>query len=321
MQYGELITRSFTIVWRHRYIWLLAILGGADVGTLSFNGNTGLQTINPGRAQQVGQFLQQNLGLVVAIILVLLVLALAWFLLSCVTTGALVRASAEHDAERPFGLRWAWRTGLGHFWSILGLKLLQILVVLAALVVVSVLILLGVLLLAGNQPGGGVALVVAGVLFLLLLIPFGILAGIVFIIATRSVVLEQRRVGAALRRSLSLLQARFGRTLLVWLLQVALSIGAGIVLAVPVLILLGIAAGLTFGAAANGGATAAVAVGVPFGLLLLVLLIVVAGVAGAYLSTYWTLAFRRLELDPPPRPAAWPVYPPYPPPAGYPPRP
>src|SRR5215831_13735216 len=41
MQYGELITRSFAIVWRRRYLWLLAILGGADVtsgGQLNFSG-------------------------------------------------------------------------------------------------------------------------------------------------------------------------------------------------------------------------------------------------------------------------------------------
>ncbi|MBO0683321.1 MAG: hypothetical protein J2P45_09215 [Candidatus Dormibacteraeota bacterium] len=324
MQYGELITRSFTIAWRHRYLWLLAILGGADVGSCSpFRGNTGTQTFNPGTPQQVGQFLQQNLGLVLAAILVALVLALAWFLLSCVTTGALVRASAEHDAERPFGLGWAWRTGLGNFWSILGLKLIQVLLTLAALAVVSALVLFGVLLIIGIPPGGasgtqagGVALVVAGAFLLVVLIPLSILAGIVFIVATRSVVLEQRRVGAALRRSLGLLRDRFGRTLLVWLLQVALSIGAGIVLAVPLLIVGGIAAGVIGGAAAGGGTSAAVVAGVPFGLLVLVLLIVVVGAVNAYFSTYWTLAFRRLELDPPPQAVAWPGYPPSPP-AGY----
>ena len=44
-----------------------------------------------------------------AIAVVLLLFSLAWMLLSSVTVGALVRAAAEHDAERPFSFGPAWR--------------------------------------------------------------------------------------------------------------------------------------------------------------------------------------------------------------------
>jgi hypothetical protein len=271
----------------------------------------------PGTRQpppQVAQFFQDNAGLVAAIIVIALLVAVAWFLLSCVTAGALVRASAEHDAERPFGLGPAWRAGLGTFWPILALRLLGLAVGLVALVLVGLLALLGYLAYAGGQGGLLAVIVVVGVLFVIALIPFGILAGIVLILATRSAVLEQRRPIAALGRSLHLLGDRLGRTLLVWLIQLALSIGVGI----AVLLVLGIVAallgGLVLAAGLAAGQGAAVVVGVPVGLVLLAALILVGGVTGSYFSTYWTLAFRRLELDAPPQAAPGP-------PAAYPPQP
>src|SRR5437016_9101677 len=122
MQYGQLISRSLSIVWRRRYLWLLAILGGADVGggfgtsfpnPSTFRGGApGATTAGGGvMPAPAGQFLVDYSGLVVAIVAIALVVALGWFLLSCVTTGALIRASAEHDAERPFALGSAWRAG------------------------------------------------------------------------------------------------------------------------------------------------------------------------------------------------------------------
>ena len=70
-----------------------------------------------------------------------------------------------------------------------------------------------------------------------------------------------------------------------------------------------LAAALVVAAAVTGGAGAAVAVAIPLGVLAVVVLTVAGGLASGYLSTYWTLAFRRLELEAP-RPAPWPAYPP-----------
>src|SRR5262245_8493008 len=154
MQYGELITRSFQIVWRHRYLWLLAILGGADLNQAGFNASYSQSTQTAGSyPAQVTQFLHDHLGVILAGVSLAVVFALVYFLLSCVTTGALVRASAEHDAERPFGFGLAWRVGLGRFWSILGLRLLGILIVLVILAVLVLLALFGFLAYQAGQSG------------------------------------------------------------------------------------------------------------------------------------------------------------------------
>jgi hypothetical protein len=53
---------------------------------------------------------------------------------------------------------------------------------------------------------------------------------------------------------------------------------------------------LAVAATAGGGAAA---------LVLASMSLVVGGVVGSYFSTYWTLAFRRMEVDAP-QPMAWP---------------
>jgi hypothetical protein len=328
MQYGELITRSFAIAWRRRYLWLLAILGGADVtsgGQLNFSGvgnafngagtpsGTGAPaTGSPAGLQDavntVGRFLQDNLGAIVLVGVVLLVVAVAWWLLSCVTTGALVRAAAEHDAERPFGPGLAWRTGVGTFWAILGLRLLGLLWTIVVLGTIAGVVVLGVSAYLGNQAAALGAIVTVGLLLAAVLVLASIPVGIAFILATRAAVLEQRGPLSALGRGFGLLWSRIGRVLLVWLLQVALALAAGLGLAVvliPVVLVLG-AVVVTAGVAAGPGA--AIVAAIPLALLLFAALVVLGAVIGVYLSAFWTLAFRRLEIDAP-RPVAWPQAP------------
>ena len=52
-----------------------------------------------------------NVSLVVAVAVLVVLLTVALFVLTAVCEGALVRASAEHDADRPFNLGLAWRCG------------------------------------------------------------------------------------------------------------------------------------------------------------------------------------------------------------------
>jgi hypothetical protein len=326
MQYGELITRAFSIVWRHKYLWLLAILGGADVGTgggfggnfsgvgNSFNGGGSPSGTGPNgspaglqdAASAFGQFLQDNVGLVVLVGLLAVVVVVAWWLLSCVTIGALVRATAEHDAERPFGLGLAWRTGLGTFWAILGLRLLGLLWTVLVLGVIALLVVLGLVSYANGQGGALALLVTIGLLLVVVLVLASIVVGIAFILGTRAVVLEQRGPVSALGRGFELLRSRLGRVLLVWLLQVGLGLAAGIGLLIVLIPFFLLGTAVVVGVGVAGGVGAAVVVATPLVLLLAAVGLVLGGVVGAYLSTYWTLAFRRMEVDAPRPVAAWP---------------
>jgi hypothetical protein len=307
MQYGEIISRSFTIMWRHRYLWLLAVLGGADVGSGGFTGGNpasiGNLVNNSSGAPDPRQFLQDNLVPIVVIAILVLLFFLAIFILSCVTTGALVRASAEHDAERPFGLGMAWRAGVGTFWPILLLRLIGLLWAVVVVAVIGTFVVLGLATYASGSSAALAGVISLGILAGIALVVLSIPVGLAFILATRAIVLEQLGAVAGLVRGFQLLRARLGRTLLAWLVQVAVGVGAGIIVGIVLLIAFGIAAVPIVAAYFAAGIGAAVLVGIPVGLVVLAIILLVTAVNGAYFSTFWTLAFRRLELEVPPGPA------------------
>jgi hypothetical protein len=94
----------------------------------------------------------------------------------------------------------------------------------------------------------------------------------------------------------------------VWLLQVALAIAGGLGLAIVFIPVVLLALAVFVGAVVAGGLGAAVVAVIPLAVLLVALGVVAGGLLGAYLSAYWTLAFRRVELEPPP-PAVTPQMP------------
>jgi hypothetical protein len=306
MPYWQLVTGSFAIAWRHKYLWLLAIFAG-EGGESGFNysgpppGTSPSQTAPNFSAipQQVQSWLGQHAGLVLAVIVLSILLAIALFVLSAVCEGALVRASAEHDADRPFGLGLAWRTGVATMWIIIRFRLLLIALGLPVLIIVIALIAGFVAAIVNHSVGVAVIIGLLGFLVLVAAIVYGIYLSFLDRLGTRAAVLEGRGAGASLARGHRLLVKRMGRVLLVWLLSIAVSfvvgVCAGIVLGV--LSLPAIGAGI---ATYSGGSPAfwlVIAVSVP---IVLAAGLVVGGFVGAQSSTYWTLAFRRLELEQPP---------------------
>jgi hypothetical protein len=112
------------------------------------------------------------------------------------------------------------------------------------------------------------------------------------------VVLEQIGAAAALGRGYTLLRRRLGRVLLVWLLSVAVGIALGICVAIVGAILVLPAGVIAFGAYASGSSTWWLVI-VLAALILLPIFLVISAFLAAQTSTYWTLAFRRLEIDQP----------------------
>jgi hypothetical protein len=312
MQYGEVLTRSFRIAWRNRYLWFLAVLAG-EAGAGGGGGGSGGNRIGgPGDGggapdpadvlQTVLDWVGAHLALIIAVGIILLAVWLVLFVISCIAAGALVRAAAEHDAERPFGLGPAWRAGAAAFWRILGLRLIELAAVLAVLAVFGGLVVVLIMSIV-NENGGGVALAISlGLLLLLVFIPVAIFFGVLMRLALRSIVLELQGPVAAIRLAFALIFRRFGRVAVTWLISVAVGIAAGLAVTAVLVIVALPFVGLFLAALAAGSKEVMVA-DLVLGLLVLLAAALVAGGAyGAFISSYWTLAFRRLDLDPVPAP-------------------
>jgi hypothetical protein len=301
--YWDIVTRSFVIVWRHKYLWLLAAFAG-ESGGASFSYSSPYQPTGKGGSasdftnipQQVATWLSQNAGVVVAIAALFLVLVIAFFILAAVCEGALVRGSAEHDADRPFGLRLAWRSGVSTMATIIRFRLLLIALALPVFIVVAAFVGGVVFAILSRNTGLAVGLGLLG--FLILLASFVYVLYISFLdrLGTRAVVLEQVGARAALVRGHRLLRKRLGRVLLVWLLSIAVGIAVGIcaAIALAIVVIPITVAGIAAYATGSPFLWVAIIVGT---VIFLPIAVVVEGFVVGQSSTYWTLAFRRLEID------------------------
>ncbi len=307
MPYWQIVTRSFSIAWRHRYLWLLALFAG-ESGGASFN-YTYNQPFQPntnrnvpdfnGAAQQVSSWLAANVGFILVVAASFLLLGIAFFVFAAACEGALVRASAEHDAERPFDLGVAWRCGVATLGTIIRFRLLLLLLGLPVFIVLVAVVISVVAAFLGHSYGAGVALIFVGLLVLLVSIPYAIYLFFLNRLGTRAAVLEQLAARPAIVRAHHLIRERLGRVLLVGLLEIAVGIvvgiGVGIVLAVIAIPL--IVAGAAAYASGSGTLWVVILLGV---VIVLPVTLIVGSFVAAQDSTYWTLAFRRLELDQPP---------------------
>ncbi len=307
MQYWDIVQRSFRIPWRHKYLWLLAFFSGEGGAGFSFSysnpaprrsrnaSNPDFGTIQ----QQVTDWLTNHVGLIVALTALSILLVIALFVLAAICEGAVVRASAEHDAVRPFGLGLAWRTGRATMGTIIRFRLLLIALALPLFVLIFALVFGVVFGILSHNTGLVVGSAVIGLLLVLAAIPYAIYLGFLDRLGTRAAVLEQLRARAAIVRAHRLLFKRLGRVLLVWLISIAVGIVVGIafvvagaIVAIPLFI-----GGLVAFVSGSPVLWLIVALAV---LVLLPTLLVVEAYIVAVSSTYWTLAFRRLDIDPVP---------------------
>lgn len=307
MPYWEIVTRSFRISWRHKYLWLLALFAGESGGGFSFNYNSPTFPGTNGNNkspdfgavnQQVSHWLADNIGFIVAASVVFILIAIAFFVLAAVCEGAVVRAAAEHDAKRPFGLGLAWRTGRATMGAIIRFRLLLLALALPVLVVFATLAIGLVAAIVGNNGAVIAVLALIGVFFILASIVYVVALAFIDRLGARAVVLEQLGATAALGRGYRLLRKRLGRVLLVWLLSVAVGIVLGICFAIAGAILVVPAVVFAFAAYASGSSVWWLVIVFAVLILLPIVLVIQAFVA-AQNSTYWTLAFRRLEIDVP----------------------
>jgi hypothetical protein len=307
MQYGEIVSRALAIAWRHKYLWLLALFAGEGTASASFTtsfshpSSGGSSAAGPTPAQvwsAVTAWAAAHVSLLAASATALLALCLAFFFLSAVTDGALVRASSEHDAGHPFSLRRAWSAGVSTFWPVLKVKLLALLVTIISFVVIGGLAAAAALSALDGATTAVVILALLTVLLGLAAIPFFIIFSVMILLMVRDAALAGMDTAAALAHTARLMQRRMGRVALLWLLSVALGLGTGIALAVVAFSLLLLCVAITVVCYLAGGLTAAIVAGTILGVLWLGLLLVASGAILAFTSTYWTLGYTRLDLEP-----------------------
>jgi hypothetical protein len=294
MDFGEVLSRAWQIVWKHKVLWVFGILascsnanGGAGNARTSFQGD-----VPPSIERffdQFGRVPDWQIALLVgAVILVILLLVVLAIFLSTVGRIGLIQGTlkADQGAESlAFGELFGDSTP--YFWRIFGLNLI---VGIAAVVLV--------LLILAPFIFFGVATLGVGFLCLIPLIcifvPLFWLLNLVVEQANIAIVVEDVGIFDGLRRAWEIFKTNLGSILVMGLiLSLGVNLIAGFIIALPLAFIVSPA---IIGAIAGTDQT------IGGGLLIAALcfvaylpvLLILSGALRSYIESAWTLTFLRL---------------------------
>jgi membrane-anchored glycerophosphoryl diester phosphodiesterase (GDPDase) len=318
MNYGELIGDAFRVTLHNRFLWFFGFSAGGSTGfnvptNLPSGGNFNFDDFQQSNtmlsAVQIGQGLGKGV-IIAGLVVVALILAFFFIFMAIVSQGALADSVAAIDRgdRRRFGS--AFRSGMGNFWRVLGYFIVFFLIAIGLLLVIGipVAILIGGTFAVTQSVGARITVaVVVGLLAFLALIVVFVPLSIVGQYALREIVVRRERILASVGSGYGLFRRNIGRSLLIWLIQLGLSIGiaiafilvvliVGLVLAIPAIALA--VAGVSTGAWIAGGIAA---------LIFLPLFLVATGAIGTFSHAYWTLAYLRLTAPPRTAPSQYPT--------------
>jgi membrane-anchored glycerophosphoryl diester phosphodiesterase (GDPDase) len=298
--FGEVLTRAWQIIWKHKVLWIFGIFagcgrggGGGTGGTGGGGGGTG-----PGTQpfpefertfNQIGQWISENPWIVAVFILLIIVLTLLAIFLGTIGRIALIRGThqAESGAERlNFGELFS--ESMPYFWRVFGLSLLIFLLALLVFVPVA----LGGVLFSALTMGIGALCILP---LICILIPLIWALSVVIEQANVAIVLDNLGIGDGFRKGWDVVRANLGPIILLTLI---IFIGSGVVGFIVALPIIAAVLPLIFAAASNN--TNSVWITVLCCAAYLPVLLLLSGMLNAYVQSVWTLTYMRLTATLPP---------------------
>ncbi len=285
MDFGEVLSRAWQIIWKHKVLWIFGILAGCSSSNSGsgFSGSgTSWQTDQlPYQVERaINQIPEWQWGMIIggAILLILILVILAIFLGTIGRIGLIRGTVQAEQGKEKLAFGELFSGSLPYFWRIF---LLFLLVGLAMAVVI-------------------IALIFSICLSPLacLMIPVAWAVGVILEQASVAIVVEDLGLTDGLKRGWEIVKLNAGTMAIMWLVLV-LGIGliGGLIIGLPLMLSLGpiFAALITGGERAIWGGMAVAAIcfvaWLPF-------LIVLGGIMRSYIGSAWTLTFLRLTSTP-----------------------
>lgn len=278
MEYSKLLNRAFMIVWEHKFLIVLGAL--VALGSCMPGNQVSWRTDGAGDGNfDFGQlpniereiFRQFALPALIVVIGILLVIALMIWAIALVARGSLIVGvdAIERGEVSSFAL--AWSAGWPRVVRLIGIGLVPGIPLLILLMtgLIAAGLLAGFLTLFNLDLGTPAAIGwgTAALVMACIAAPVALVLSLLRIFAERACMLEGLGVMDSYRRGLTVVWTNLGNALPLFIIQIAISIGLGIVLFVP-----GIVMALCF--------------------LLWPVLLLMQGAIAAYFSTMWTLAWH-----------------------------
>ena len=292
--FGEVLTRAWQNIWKHKVLWIFGILAscarGNGGGGNGGGGNSGYQTggdapfsgtqVEQG-INQVGQYIEKNLWIIIAIGIVIILLSFVFYALGMMGRIGLIKGTykAENGAESlSFGEIWA--ESMPYFWRIFGLNFL---IGLAFLVIFIPLILFGFI-----TAGIGFICIIP---LLCILIPISWGIAVVLEQAQPAIVLENLGMFDGLKRGWEIVKSNAVPMIIITLILGIGSVIIGVIIALPLIIAV---VPLIIGAGSLRESLTPVYIALACCAAYIPVLIFFNGVLTAYIQSVWTLTYLRL---------------------------
>ncbi len=218
MDYGKLFSRSFEIAWQHKWLWVFGMFAGG-MGSINFDffPTFDQSFFEPHRFDQAAE---TTLMLIPAFLL----MAVAYLLAYCVSTGGIIDGVNRITRTDEHGLGVSFSVGVDMIWRILGLGIIYFVIQLGIMgAIVGGLMLLAIPLGLASSGGLNDSGATAGlvILFLILVIPFVAAWTCVWTsnmaLAQRSLVIRNNSIADAMVEGWKLFRQNLGKSILVWL--------------------------------------------------------------------------------------------------------
>lgn len=298
MDFGEVLSRAWQVIWKHKVLWIFGILAGCSntngSGANFWNevqGRTPTQT--PRFFDQFNYLPNWQIALIIgAILLVILLLIILAIFLGTIGRVGLIRGTLQADQEANQVIFGELFSGsLPYFWRVFGLNLI---VGLASFFLVLILI-APFALFAILTLGIGLLCIIP---LLCLAVPFFWLVGLVIEQANIAIVIEDVGIIDGLRLGWNVFRDNFGAVFVMGLiLSLGINLIGGFIIGIPLAVvavpaIIGFATGTQ--RALGGGLWVAALCFVAY----LPVLLILSGALRAYIEAAWTLTYLRLTSKP-----------------------
>jgi hypothetical protein len=308
MDFGKVLGRAWEITWRWKMLWVLGFLAALGQGSGGGQPNYSMSGDEFERfGYQLGdsaeQFFALISGLVLGLICLMLIVAIALWVVSVIARGGLIAGVQQVEEEGSTSFRKAWSAGARKFWTLFGLGILAalplILLIIIGLVVLTLGIFVGIGLMDVGEAAGITTIVLVSIicggflccgLFILVIILEQIR-----VYGERAAILEDLGWIDAFKRGWEVLKDNLGATIILWLIFFALGI---VIFGISFVLVFALAAPL-FGLFVindpGWGLLGPLCIG---GVLGTVVFALIRSIVMAFTSATWTLAYREMTALP-----------------------
>jgi hypothetical protein len=295
MDYGEILSKAWKIIWKHKILWLFGILAGCGSAGGNSSSNTGyrFQESNPISPEinrlfnGIGNVFRQipvwAWVLVAVIFLFLFVLVI--FLNTIGRIGLITGAKEADQGANRLSLGQLFNASLPFFWRVFCLNLLAGI----ASLVITLILLIPLILFSVVTLGIGLLCLIP---FVCVLIPLLWALGIVVEQCIIAMVVENIGIFDGLARGWKVVTGNIGQIVIMSLILVIGGGIVGLIIALPAALT---ALPILLAIAINSNALqVGLAISALIFIVYLPFLLLFTGILQAYLSTAWTLTYMRL---------------------------